>query len=586
MEEALLLPSRNTEDGVVVSRPRFSSTPMLIFTTSIVSCGSLAYGFSVGYTSPAEAGMMADLGLTIAEYSVFSSILKFGGMVGALISGRVSDLVGRRATMWILEIFFILGWILVIFGKNGWWLDTGRLLMGIGSGMHCYVAPIYIGEITPKDIRGAFVAAVTFSVTLGFSLMFFVGNFMNWRSLALFGLLPSLIQVVGLFFIPESPRWLAKIGNTKGIETALQQLRGRDADISSEAAEIIEFAEALQLEPKSSLWDLFDRRYAHPLLVGVGLMLLVQLGGSDGISSYASSIFEAAGCSAAVGSTILAVIQLPFSSLSVLLMDKAGRRPLLMATAAFSCFGCFLAGLSFLFQAHNVLKEISPLLALIGILINSSSFGAGLGGAPWVIMSEIFPINIKGTGGSLVTLGNWFGSWIVTYAFNFLFEWSSSGVFFIFSIICASIILFVAKLLPETKGRTLEEIQASMTLFKKKGCQGYSVKNKNKKFMGKSAAVSQMAYQINLYRSTLSSSGCMTCRNKDITLKISCSQIIDLTTKSMMTESFKAIRANSNESVAIPANITDKNVVIPTNITRDVAAIPANIHKEVVAIPN
>nr|XP_027109498.1 glucose transporter type 1-like [Coffea arabica] len=464
MEEGLL--SGRSRDEVT-SRS-CSATLMVVFSTAVAACGSLAYGFAVGYSSPAESGIMHDLDLSIAEYSVFGSILTFAGMVGALISGKLSDFFGRRVTMWILEMFFIVGWILIMVGKNAWWLDAGRFLMGIGAGLHCYVAPIYIAEITPKNIRGAFTAVATFTVTCGFSIMFFIGNFLTWRSLAIFGVMPSLVHILGVFFIPESPRWLAKIGKEKAVELALRRLRGKGADIFSEAAEIKDYTETAQLLPKSRFLDLFDRKYAHPLIVGVGLMVLVQFGGTDGVSSYASSIFEAAGCSAGIASTVMATIQLPFASLSVLLMDKAGRRPILMFTAAGSCIGCFLVGLGFFFKDHNLFTEFSAPLALTGLLIYSASFSAGMGGTPWVIMSEIFPINIKGTGGSLVTLGNWFSSWIVTYAFNYLFEWSASGVFFVFSIVCALIILFTAILVPETKGRTLEEIQESMALLKMK----------------------------------------------------------------------------------------------------------------------
>ncbi|CAK9157417.1 unnamed protein product [Ilex paraguariensis] len=194
-------------------------------------------------------------------------------------------------------------------------------------------------------------------------------------------------------------------------------------------------------------------------------MLLVQFGGPDAISSYASSIFKAAGYSGGLATTMMAITQLPFAALSMLLMDKCGRRPLLMVTSAGACSGCLLAGLGFLLKAHYQGEELTAIFVLAGILIYSAFFSMGMGGTPWVIMSEIFPINIKGPGGSLVTLANWFSSWIVTYAFNFAFEWSSAGVFFMFAIICCSLLVFVAKLVPETKGRTLEEIQASMTLL-------------------------------------------------------------------------------------------------------------------------
>ncbi|KAL3344019.1 hypothetical protein AABB24_023448 [Solanum stoloniferum] len=440
-------------------------TFVLLLSTFAAACGSIAYGFAVGYSSPAEAGIMDDLGLSLANYSAFSSILTLGGAIGALISGRVAESVGRRVTMWLLELCFIIGWLSIIFAKNIWWLNAGRLLMGIGAGLHCYVAPIYVAEITPKNIRGGSTAAVTFTVSCAFSVMFFAGNFFTWRKLAVIGSIPCFIHVVCIFFIPESPRWLAKVGKGKEVEASLLCLRGDNYDVSQEADEIKDYTETNQKLTEFRFLDLFNLKYAHSLIVGVGLMLLVQFGGTDGISSFAGSIFKAAGCSTGFASTMMAMIQLPFAASSVLLMDNTGRRPLLMVTATGACLGSFLVGLGFLFQDYQQSKELTATLVFTGILVYSACFSAGMGGTPWVIMSEIFPINIKGQGGTLVTLANWFSSWIVTYSFNFIFQWSSVGVFFVFAIFCASIVFFVAKFVPETKGRTLEEIQASMTLL-------------------------------------------------------------------------------------------------------------------------
>ncbi|KAG5619602.1 hypothetical protein H5410_004820 [Solanum commersonii] len=120
----------------------------------------------------------------ILKYSAFSSILTLEGAIGALISGRVAECIGRRV---LLELCFIIGWLSIIFAKNIWWLNAGRLLMGIGAGLHCYVAPIYVAEITPKNIQGGSTAAVTFTVSCAFSMMFFAGNFFTWRKLAVIG---------------------------------------------------------------------------------------------------------------------------------------------------------------------------------------------------------------------------------------------------------------------------------------------------------------------------------------------------------------------------------------------------------------
>ncbi|XP_060217981.1 sugar transporter ERD6-like 5 isoform X1 [Lycium barbarum] len=437
----------------------------VFLSTFVVTCGSLSYGFAVGYSSPAQSGIMADLGLSIADYSTFGAILTLGGTVGALASGTIADMFGRRVAMWFLDLCSILGWLSIIFATSVWWLDIGRFLMGIGAGALFYVAPIYIAEISPKSIRGGCTAAFAFMVYFGFSVMFLIGNILTWRTLAIVGIIPSLVQFLGLFFIPESPRWLAKIGRDKQVEASLQYLRGRNVDISLETAEIKDNVESLQQLSGSRYLDMFNRRYAHSLIVGFGVMILVQSGGTDAISSFASSIFEKAGCSASFATTTMGLIQLPFAAMGIFLLDATGRRPVLMVASAGTCFGNFLVGVGFLCKEYDQMSQFAATLVETGILVFSVFYSMGVGGAAITIVSEIFPMNIKGSAGSLAIVCNWFTSWIVTYAFNFLFEWSPSGVFFMFTCFSGLMIPFVAKIVPETKGRTLEEIQASMTLL-------------------------------------------------------------------------------------------------------------------------
>ncbi|KAK6915524.1 Major facilitator, sugar transporter-like [Dillenia turbinata] len=448
---------------VVLGDSSSSATVTLYLSTMVAVCGTFGPGCSAGYTSQAESGIMEELGLTVAEAMSFA------------------------------EGFCIMGWLAIAFSQGAWLLYLGRLSLGIGNAILYYVVPVYIAEISPKYFRGGFVALNQFVYCCGMSTIFFVGNMINWRLLALIGAIPPLLQFLGLFLIPESPRWLAKIGQEEGCKFIIQRLRGENADITQEVADIRDYIESLKLQPGNQFLDVFQRKYAHALLVGVGLMALQQLSGEKGIAYYASSIFTAAGTirpkpinetdklikildrkahenlfilagfSSAIGTTAMAIIQIPSTGLAIPLIDILGRRPLLLASAVGTTFACSLIGMSFLFEDFQWWNDTTPTLVFIGILIFSAAFTFGMSGVPWAIMSEIFPINIKASAGSLANATSWFLSWVVSYSFNFMMEWSSTGTFFIFACICGLTVPFVAKLVPETKGRTLEEIQVSVT---------------------------------------------------------------------------------------------------------------------------
>ncbi|CAJ2631571.1 unnamed protein product [Trifolium pratense] len=349
----------------------------------------------VGYSSPAQSGIMDDLNLDVAEYSVFGPILTIGAMIGAIVSGSLADFAGRRVAMGFSELCCLLGWLAIVFSMVAWWLYVGRLLLGCGMGILSYVVPVYIAEITTKDLRGGFTAIHQLMICFGVSLTYLIGAYLNWRLLS-------------LSFIPESPRWLAKVGCWERSKSALQHLRGKNADVSEEATEIRDFIEAFQQQTEDSIMGLFQLQYLKSLTVGVGLIILQQFGGINGITFYSSSIFVSAGFSKSIGTVALVIIQIPMSALGVILMDKSGRIPLLLISASGTCLGCVFASLSFFLQDSHKWMEFSLTLRTKRIYkVFIGSFSLGMGGIPWVIMSEIFPINVKGSAGSFVTFVHW-----------------------------------------------------------------------------------------------------------------------------------------------------------------------------------
>ncbi|GFZ13686.1 major facilitator superfamily protein [Actinidia rufa] len=356
--------SDDEEDGYAAADQTHKSSKghewMVYLSTFIAVCGSYAFGACAGYSSPTQSGIMEDLSLSLAEYSLFGSILTFGAMVGAITIGPIADWIGRKGAMRVSSSFCVAGWLAIYFAEGPLPLDIGRLATGYGMGAFSYVVPVFIAEIAPKNLRGALTTLNQVMICCGVSVSFIIGTVLKWRVLALIGLIPCAIVVLGLFLIPESPRWLAKVGRPKDFEAALQRLRGKDADISEEKDEI----------------------------------------------------------------------QVPITALGAPLIDRVGKK------TPHTGF-CLRIGRR---VVHEIALDASPILA-----VYIGSFSIGMGAVPWVVMSEIFPINVKGVAGGLATLVNWFIAWLESYTFNFLMSWSSYGTFILYGAINALAIVFVIK---------------------------------------------------------------------------------------------------------------------------------------------
>ncbi|KAE8791136.1 sugar transporter ERD6-like 4 [Hordeum vulgare] len=415
-----------------------------LFCTLVVALGPVQFGFTGGFSSPTQDAVTGDLGLSIPEYSVFGSLSSIGAMVGAIASGQMVELLGHKGELMIAAVPNILGWLAISSAKDTTFLYTGRLLEGFGVGIISYTVPVYIAEISPRNKRGALGCVNPLSVTLGMVLADVLGMLVPWRMLAVIGTLPCTILIPGLFFIPESPRWLAKMNKMDDSEASLQVLRGSETDITSEVNDIKAstclhiFLSSANKMTAIHFQELNQKKFRMSLILGIGLLVLQQLSGINAILFYAGSIFKAAGKLYNLVTKFLSVqyYSLLATGATTWLLDRAGRRILLIISSA----GMTLSLLAI--PVIYFLKDNVPQDSDMYYVLSMVSLFAIV----------ILPVSIKSLAGSLATLANWLTSFGITMTANLLLSWSAGGTF-----VCYTLV-FVILWVPETRGRTLEEI--------------------------------------------------------------------------------------------------------------------------------
>lgn len=433
--------------------------------------GALAAGTVLAWSSPAgENGVhvIAEYGINISpeEFSWIGSLATVGAGVICIPIGILADLIGRRMSMLILVVPFCIGWLLIIFSNSVVMFYFGRFITGVSGGAFCVTAPLYTAEIAESEIRGTLGSFFQLLLTVGILFTYILGNFISIRNVSIVSAVVPLVFFGVFFFMPETPYYYLKKGNEEAARKSLLKLRGAHYNIESELQaqrEMIEEAERNQVSFFIAIQSTAARK---AFVIAFGLMLFQQMSGVNAIVFYATDIFDKAGSSIPSGQAtiIVGAVQVIAVFASTLVVDRLGRRILLLSSIGVMLVMTLVMGIYFYCISHTTVFDDIKWFALIPLCLFLILFNFGFGPLPWMMMAEIFAPEVKGIAGSSACLFNWFIAFIVTKFYkNMTEDVQPYGTFWIFSIFCAVGVFFVYFLVPETKGKTLDEIQRELS---------------------------------------------------------------------------------------------------------------------------
>lgn len=465
---------------LIESKDRFSSVFAAAVTASLAS---LCFGFTLGYTSPTELKMTTDgkdghLVISKSQFSWFASLIAIGALFGSMLAGYFIDKFGRKSTIIMTSLLYMPGWCLISYASNVLMLYSGRILTGIAVGMSSLSVPVYIAEIASPRLRGGLGAINQLGVVVGIFIAYLVGAFLTWQWTAMFANFIVVAMVLLMLLMPETPRWLLAHGQRQLGLQGLQWLRGPLYDAE---AEICDIENNLDKQEKASFRDFMTPGLYRPLIIGSMLMMFQQFCGINAVLFFDAKIFKSAGIDGADKvSLLVGGAQVLSTVVSCLIVDKLGRRLLLMV-GSISMFLCtLLLGIYYdiakidndentisIFGkiSHTVpLHQISWLAALC-VIVYIIVFSIGWGPLPWLLMSEIFPPRARGFASGIVTFVNWLLVFVVTKFFhNMIVSFHEQGTFWFFSAFSLASFFFVFFCVPETKGKSLEDIEQLFAL--------------------------------------------------------------------------------------------------------------------------
>jgi sugar porter (SP) family MFS transporter len=433
---------------------------------AIASLGGLLFGYDTGVISGALPFIKKDFLLNPTMQGVATSAVLVGATAGAACAGVVSDRFGRKRVILVVALLFVAGALGSALAPNLTTLLAARAVVGVAIGVASMLTPLYLAEIAPKNQRGAIVSLNQFCITCGILVSYLAdyalaGAADNWRWMLGLGVVPGTALFVGMLTLPESPRWLAGLGRMDEARAALLRMH-KAGEVGAELADLRTdlVREGGRIAPWSALFSAHGRL---PLILGVSLAVFQQITGINTVIYYAPTIFQSAGMSSASVSILatagVGLVNVIMTVVAMRLMDRAGRRILLLTGLAgmIAMLLVLSAGFTLGSQGEVAYLTVASVALYVGF------FAIGLGPVFWLLISEIFPLEVRGRGMSLATVSNWGSNFVVTLVFpGVVAALGSATAFLIFALLSLGALAFTYKYVPETKGRSLEEIEAEM----------------------------------------------------------------------------------------------------------------------------
>jgi sugar porter (SP) family MFS transporter len=434
----------------------------LLFATIVSALGSLLFGFDTAVISGTTKSLQQVFSLSDVSLGWTVSIALWGTVIGSIAVGKPGDVFGRKAMLYLCGILYLLSGLGCAFATTWSVLLVARFLGGLAIGAASVMAPMYIAEIAPARLRGRLVAVAQFNIVLGILVAFFSnmliyrimdGNPIAWRWM--FGVMavPATVFFILLFFVPESPRWLVKKGLVDKARGVLQKVGA--ANVEAELGDIVN---SLKEEAGAGVTRLFQKKYSFAIMCAVLLAVFNQLSGINVIMYYAPMIFEKAGAStnaSMLQAVAVGVTNMVFTIIAMFLIDKLGRKTLLLIGAVGMCGS--LAGAGMHYFNPNFMTGAGVVLFIVGFI---AFFAFSQGAVIWVFLAEIFPNRVRAQGQALGSFTHWIMNAMIGMAFPIaLSKFGGGPIFMFFSIMMVPFFFFVWRMMPETKGKSLEDLE-------------------------------------------------------------------------------------------------------------------------------